>query len=290
MRTIDGVSGIPQLSLDEAWATLVDQSDLGHPLHPDAYRVAFADPEFLLRPDTRGIRLQLELLKPDLGLAAAGVTQTVVVYGSARVLAPEVAAERLEAAQRHGSADEIARAKQALKSSVYYAKAREFGRLVANFSRQQPEDRRLVICTGGGPGIMEAANRGAHDAGMPSVGLNIVLPREQRPNPYVTPELTFKFHYFALRKMHFLMRARAVVVFPGGFGTLDELLEVLTLVQTRKMKPMPIVLVGSRYWQRLLDFDLLVQEGTIARGDLELFSFVNEPADAWQMIRDFYQL
>jgi uncharacterized protein (TIGR00730 family) len=290
MRTTDGIGGAPQPSLDEAWAALVGQSDRGHALHPDAYRVAFADPEFLLRPETRGIRFQLELLKPELGLASAGIEQTVVVYGSARTLAPEVATERLEAAQVRGDAEAIARAQQALRASAYYAKARAFARTVADYSRQQPAEKRLFICTGGGPGIMEAANRGAHDAGMPSVGLNIVLPHEQRANPYVTPDLAFKFHYFALRKMHFLMRAQAVVAFPGGLGTLDELLEVLTLVQTHKMKPTPIVLFGSSYWRRILNFGALAEEHMIAPEDLKLFSVVDDVDHAWQVIRDFYQL
>ena len=172
----------------------------------------------------------------------------------------------------------------------YYAAAREFARIVAEHSlHQQPQDR-LFICTGGGPGVMEAANRGAHDVGVPSVGLNIGLPHEQQTNPYVTPYLAFKFHYFALRKMHFMMRAKALVAFPGGFGTLDELFEVLTLVQTRKVRRVPIVLFGKSYWSRLLNLEMLVEEGAIASEDLQLYQLVDEPAQAWKVIQQFYGL
>ena len=277
--------------LDEAWQALAARAANGHALKPDAYRVAFVDPEFLLRRETRGIRFQLELLKPDLGLQAAGIDHTVVVYGSARVLAPEVAAEQLKAAQAANDAAAIRRARRAVQHSRYYAQARAFARLVAeSCSAEKVAEHRLFICTGGGPGIMEAANRGAHDAGMPSVALNIVLPHEQHPNPYATPELTFKFHYVALRKMHFMLRAKAVVAFPGGFGTLDELFEVLTLVQTHKAQPMPVVLVGADYWSRLLDFDLLEDEHMIAPEDRELLTIVDDVDTAWRNIQDFYRM
>lgn len=259
-------------------------------LQPDAHRLAFNDHEFLLRPETRGIRFQLELLKPDLGLTAAGIHNTVVVYGSARTLPPDAAAAALATAEAGGNAAAIARARHAMDQSRYYAAARAFARQVAHYSRAQEPAGRFTICTGGGPGIMEAANRGAHDEGAPTVGLNIVLPHEQQSNPYVTPELSFKFHYFALRKMHFMMRAKAMVAFPGGFGTLDELFEVLTLIQTRKVKPVPVILFGRSYWDRVLHLDVLVEEGTIAPQDLELFSVVDTPDAAWQAIRRFYDL
>ena len=276
--------------LADAWAELQAHADRGEPLQPDSYRLAFADPEFLLRPETRGIRFQLELLKPELALTAAGVHSTVVVYGGARFVAPEIAQEQLAAAQASGDTQALALAERALRTSRYYQASRDFARIVATYSLRQPQEEKLFICTGGGPGVMEAANRGAADVDVPSVGLNIALPHEQSANPYVTPELTFKFHYFALRKMHFLMRARALVAFPGGFGTLDELFEVLTLVQTRKARPVPIVLFGRDYWSRLLNLDMLVDEGAIAPEDLALYEVVDTPEEAWEVIRAFYRL
>ena len=276
--------------LADAWAELQAHADRGEPLQPDSYRLAFADPEFLLRPETRGIRFQLELLKPELALTAAGVHSTVVVYGGARFVAPEIAQEQLAAAQASGDTQALALAERAVRTSRYYQVSRDFARIVATYSLRQPQEEKLFICTGGGPGVMEAANRGAADVDVPSVGLNIALPHEQSANPYVTPELTFKFHYFALRKMHFLMRARALVAFPGGFGTLDELFEVLTLVQTRKARPVPIVLFGRDYWSRLLNLDMLVDEGAIAPEDLALYEVVDTPEEAWEVIRAFYRL
>ena len=276
--------------LADAWAELQAHADRGEPLQPDSYRLAFADPEFLLRPETRGIRFQLELLKPELALTAAGVHSTVVVYGGARFVAPEIAQEQLAAAQASGDTQALALAERAVRTSRYYQASRDFARIVATYSLRQPQEEKLFICTGGGPGVMEAANRGAADVDVPSVGLNIALPHEQSANPYVTPELTFKFHYFALRKMHFLMRAQALVAFPGGFGTLDELFEVLTLVQTRKARPVPIVLFGRDYWSRLLNLDMLVDEGAIAPEDLALYEVVDTPEEAWEVIRAFYRL
>ncbi|HOB65691.1 TIGR00730 family Rossman fold protein [Ottowia sp.] len=290
MYSTEDIKESSRSPLADAWAELQAHADHGEPLQPDAYRLAFADPEFLLRRETRGIRFQLELLKPDLGLQAAGVHNTVVVYGGARFVAPDVAQARLVAAQAGGDTQAIALAERAARTARYYADAREFGRIVATYSLRQPQEEKLFICTGGGPGVMEAANRGAHDVGVPSVGLNIALPHEQQTNPYVTPRLAFKFHYFALRKMHFLMRARALVAFPGGFGTLDELFEVLTLVQTRKAQPVPIVLYGSDYWRRLLDLQVLVDEGAISPEDLDLYQIVDSPEDAWSVIRRFYGL
>ena len=290
MESTQDIKESSRAAVVDAWATLQAHARNGEPLSPDAYRLAFADPEFLLRPETRGIRFQLELLKPDLGLAAAGVNNTVVVYGSARVIAPDVAEAQLAAARATGDTVALGLAENAVRGARYYAAARAFARIVAEHSlHQQPADR-LFICTGGGPGVMEAANRGAHDVGVPSVGLNIGLPHEQQTNAYVTPYLAFKFHYFALRKMHFMMRAKALVAFPGGFGTLDELFEVLALVQTRKVRRVPIVLFGKRYWGRLLNLEVLGGEGAIAAEDLQLYQLVDEPQEAWTVIQQFYGL
>lgn len=276
--------------LADAWAELQNYSDQGNPLEADAYRLAFADPEFLLRRETRGIRFQLELLKPDMEQIAAGIENTIVVFGSARFPAPEDARSALQAARNQGDAQAIATAERNLRNAAYYEQARLFARLVAEHSAGRPVAERLYIATGGGPGIMEAANRGAHELGAATIGLNIALPHEQHANPYVTPSLSFKFHYFALRKMHFMMRAKALAAFPGGFGTLDELFEVITLVQTGKAKPVPIVLFGSDYWKRLINFDMLVEAGAIAPQDLNLFTYVDTPEDAWQAIKAFYDL
>ena len=257
---------------------------------PDSYRLAFSDPEFMARRETRGIRFQLEMLKPDIGQAEFGIDHTVVVYGSARFVAPDVAAQRLKDAQASGDAQRIKVAEQGVRNAHRYDQAREFAHLVAQHSLRQPKDQRIYICTGGGPGIMEAANRGAYEAGAPNVGLNILLPHEQSGNRYITPGLSFKFHYFALRKMHFMMRAKALVAFPGGFGTMDELFEVLTLVQTTKVKPVPIILFDSAFWKKLYNFDMLVEEGMISAKDLQLFHYVDEPAAAWDIIKKFYNL
>jgi uncharacterized protein (TIGR00730 family) len=262
----------------------------GNPLQADAYRLAFADPEFLLRRETRGLRMQLEMLKPELEMQKLGIENTVVVFGSARFPAPEDALKAQAAALASGDATAIAKAAQNVNNAKYYDLARQFSRLVAGYGARKPEKDRLYICTGGGPGIMEAANRGAHDIGALTVGLNIALPHEQNGNPYVSPSLNFKFHYFALRKMHFMMRAKALVAFPGGMGTLDELFEVLTLVQTRKVKPVPIVLFGTDYWKRLVNFDVMVEEGTISKEDLDLFTFTDDPQVAWATIKTFYKL
>jgi len=277
-------------TLADAWADLQAHADAGLSLQADAYRLAFSDPEFLLRRETRGIRMQLEMLKPDIDQSEQGIENTVVVFGSARFPSPEEAQTCLIDAQSLGNEKAIQLAKRKVRNSLYYGQAREFARLVAQFSQSCAAAEKLFIATGGGPGIMEAANRGAHDVGAPSVGLNIALPHEQGANPYVSPELSFKFHYFALRKMHFLMRAKALVAFPGGFGTLDELFEVMTLVQTRKAKPVPIVLFGVDFWKRLINMDLLIEEGTISPEDLDLFHYTDSPQDAWNTIKEFYQL
>ncbi len=290
METTENLKQATGSPLADAWAELQAHADRGEPLEPAAYRLAFADPEFMLRRETRGVRFQLELLKPDLELTEAGINHTIVVYGSARFVAPEVAAEGMKAAQASGDAKAIALAERATRTSVYYEQAREFGELVSRFGLAQAPAERLYICTGGGPGVMEAANRGAHEAGALSVGLNITLPHEQSGNRYITPNLSFKFHYFALRKMHFLMRAQALVVFPGGFGTLDELFEVLTLVQTRKVRRVPIVLVGQDFWTRLLNMEALLDDGTISPEDLQLLQIVDTPQAAWDIVRNFYEL
>ena len=295
--------------LAHAWAELQAHARDAAPLDSDAYRLAFADPEFLLRRETRGIRFQLEMLKPDLGQHEQGIESTVVVFGSARFPAPDQASAALEAAESNlaqlsrsaapgepaaldlkVAQDAMQVAQRHMRNAHYYDQARLFARLVAGHSNPRPLSEQLFICTGGGPGIMEAANRGAQEMGAPTVGLNIVLPHEQSGNPYVSPSLNFKFHYFALRKMHFMMRAKALVAFPGGFGTLDELFEVITLVQTGKAKPVPIILFGSDYWKRLIDFDVLVEEGAISPDDLKLFEYVDDPQVAWDAIRKFYQL
>ena len=287
---MDTPHDLDENSLAAAWAYLRAHSDAGMPLRPNAYRMAFADPEFMARRETRGIRIQLELLKPDVDQQEQGIDNTVVVFGSARFSSPETAQQLLEEARKSGDAGALKEAQRHMRNASYYDMARRFGHLVATQCAALPENERLYICTGGGPGIMEAANRGAHEAGALTVGLNIALPHEQQANPYVTPSLSFKFHYFAARKMHFMMRAKALVAFPGGFGTLDELFEVITLVQTRKAKPVPIVLFGSEYWRRLFNPDVMIEEGVISEQDLELFSYVDEPQAAWDVIRNFYDL
>ena len=287
---MENTQNLNEARLANAWADLQAHADLGNMLEADAYRLAFADPEFLLRRETRGMRIQLEMLKPDLDQAAQGVENTVVVFGSARFPSPEDANAALKAAKASGDAAQLSLAERHVRNAKHYDNARLFARLVAGYSARKPLKDRLFICTGGGPGIMEAANRGAFEMGAPTPGLNIALPHEQRANPYVTPSLSFKFHYFATRKMHFMMRAKALVAFPGGFGTLDELFEVITLVQTRKAKPVPIVLFGTDYWKRLINMDVLVEEGAISPEDLKLLHYTDDPQDAWETIRTFYNL
>ncbi len=276
--------------LADAWATLEAHSGAGNPLEADTSRLAFADPEFLLRRETRGIRFQLELLKPDLEQHEHGIENTVVVFGSARFRDQASADELLKTAEKSGDAAAIAKARVLQRNARYYEAAREFGGLVARYSADKTPEDQLFVCTGGGPGIMEAANRGSAEAGGKSVGLAIALPHEEKANPYVTPALNFKFHYFALRKMHFMMRAKALVAFPGGFGTLDELFETITLVQVKKSKPVPIILYGSDYWNRLFNPQVLVEEGAISEGDLNLFQYVDDAGAAWQAIKTFYKL
>jgi len=276
--------------LAEAWETLKAHYDNGDSLKPESNRLAFADPEFLLRRETRGLRMQMEMLKPDLAQIARGIEHTVVVFGSARFRSEEESHRALILARADGDAQQIAKAEVLVRNARYYEQSRALAHTITKFSEHKAADQKLFICTGGGPGIMEAANRGAQEAGGISVGLNIALPHEQSPNPHITPDLSFKFHYFALRKMHFMMRAKALVAFPGGFGTLDELFETLTLVQCKKAKPVPIVLFGSDYWKRLLHLDVLVDEGVISEDDLDLITYVDSVDDAWNFIRAFYEL
>lgn len=232
-----------------------------------AYRLAFADPDFLCRDELRPVRLQLELLKPQLEMDERGIESTVVLFGGARIREPGAEAKT-----------------ETLKEmSRYYAEAREFARLITLRS-VETGNREHVVVTGGGPGVMEAGNRGAEDAGGVSIGLNIVLPHEQVPNGYITPELCFNFHYFGIRKMHFLIRAEAIAVFPGGFGTMDELFETLTLIQTGRMEQVPVILFGEAFWRELVNFDMLVRAGTISPDDLGLFRFVETAAEALDVI------
>ena len=287
---MDGMLDPQDPRLSHAWDILKAQTQSGEALAPESNRLAFADPEFLLRRETRGIRFQLEMLKPDLAQQEHGIEHTVVVFGSARFQSQEKAQKALETAQVSGVAIDIKRAEALVRNAHFYEQARAFGHLIAQYSANKHNPNKLFICTGGGPGIMEAANRGASEAGGISVGLNIALPHEQTPNPYITPALSFKFHYFALRKMHFMMRAKALVAFPGGFGTMDELFETLTLVQCKKAKPVPIVLFGSDYWKKVFHPEMMLEEGMIAEEDLQLFRYVDTVDDAWEVIRAFYAL
>ena len=253
-----------------------------------AYRLAFQDKEFLLREELRPVRFQLELLKPEMLLEEQGIGSTLVIYGSARIPSPEKAQGVIDAAVDERS-QEIARRLAA--KAKYYEEARKLAYLASKSEFREVDGKRhFVVCSGGGPSIMEAANRGAQDAGKESIGLNIVLPHEQAPNTYVTPYLSFQFHYFALRKMHFLLRAKAVAVFPGGFGTFDEFFELLTLIQTGKMKPIPILLFGKDFWNRVIDFDALAEEGTISARDLDLITWCETAEEAWAAIAKFYEL
>ncbi len=254
---------------------------------PDsAYRLAYMDTEFLLRDELRPVRMQLELLKPEMVQDRMGIESTIVIFGSARVLPPEIAKKRLRDAEAGDDATALRLARGQLAMSRYYDEARDFAALVTTRSRSH--DTPIYVVTGGGPGIMEAGNRGAFEVGGKSIGMNIVLPHEQAPNPYITPELCFQFHYFALRKMHFLMRSIALVCFPGGFGTLDEMFEVMTLQQTGKVRRRPILLFGREFWTRLIDFDWLIETGMISPGDVNLFHFVESAEEAWAVLEREY--
>ncbi len=267
-------------------------SNLSKILQSPSYRVAYKDVEFLMRPEMRAARLELELLKPELYFQQNNIRSTIIVFGSARILEPSAARRQLEQAKQELAKTPkdpkrqraVAQAERLLERSRYYDTAREFARLVST-ACQDGSKCDYVIVTGGGPGIMEAANRGAHDVAAKSVGLNIRLPREQQPNPYITPDLCFQFHYFAMRKLHFLLRAKALVAFPGGFGTLDELFDALTLRQTGRMQAIPVILFGREYWERVIDFQFMADQGIIADADLDLLDFAETAAEAWAVIQ-----
>jgi uncharacterized protein (TIGR00730 family) len=264
-------------------------------LQSPSYRPAYKDIEFLSGPELRPTRMELELLKPELAFRQHDIRSTIVTFGSTRIVEPQAARDQLERA-RARLADTpkdprrkraVARAERLVAKSHYWEVAREFARLVST-TCQKDDLCDYVILTGAGPGIMEAANRGAHEAGAKSAGLNIHVPMEQLPNPYVTPELCFQFHYFAMRKLHFLLRAKALVVFPGGFGTIDELFDALTLRQTHRMQVIPIIIFGREYWEKAVNFQFLADEGTIDDEDLDLFRYAEGAEEAWDMIRRFH--
>lgn len=254
----------------------------------DSYKFAFDDEAFLARRETIGIRFELELLKPEILLNEHGIDHTITVFGSTRFVSYEHA---LDMEAKASSPEALLIARKAVLHSKYYESAREFGGIVAQYNATQTEGiNKLYICTGGGPGIMEAANRGAFEAGDETIGFNISLPREQHPNPYISPGLSFRFHYFALRKMHFMLRARAIVAFPGGFGSFDELFEVLTLMQTKKVSRFPVILVSKSFWTEMVNFKQMIEFGVIDQADLEGVHFVETAQEAWGIIRDWYSL
>jgi hypothetical protein len=273
------------------------QDSLNKITQSPSYRLAYEDIEFLNSPRLRAARMELEFLKPDFALDDFGIENTIVVFGSTRIVEPAEAGRRLDEARRQlaehaGDAMRqraVAQAERIVAKSCYYDIAREFAQLISRngYAEGKPH---FTVMTGGGPGIMEAANRGAADVGAKSVGLNIALPMEQEPNPFITPELCFQFRYFAIRKFHFVLRAMALVVLPGGFGTLDELFEVITLRQTGRMQHIPVILVGREYWERVIDFAFLADEGVIADEDLKLFEFADTAEVAWKIIREFHRL
>ena len=272
----------------KAEADTVKQQTSSPQTESEAYKLAFQDDEFLLRDDLRPVRFQLELLKPELLLDEANIASTFVMYGSARVPEPSKAQERLANAKTDW---EKKVAERLIAKSHLYDEARKLARKASTFPVDEDGKRHFVVCSGGGPSYMEAANRGACDEGKESIGLNIVLPHEQLPNEYITPDLSFQFHYFALRKMHFLLRARAVAVFPGGFGTFDEMFELLTLIQTGKVHPLPILVFGKEeFWDRVMNLEALAEEGTISPGDLDLITWVDTADEAWAAVKAHYDL
>ncbi len=273
------------------------QENLSKITHSPSYRLAYEDVDFLSGPRLRAARMELEFLKPDFALEDHGIKNTIVVFGSTRIVEPAEARRLLEQAKRQLAQlpDDatrkraVATAERIAAKSSYYDVAREFARLVSHDGDIEGKPH-FTVMTGGGPGIMEAANRGTQDIGAKSVGLNIALPLEQMPNPYITPELCFQFHYFAIRKFHFVLRAMALVVFPGGFGTIDEMFEVLTLRQTHRLQHIPVILVGREYWNQAINFQFLADEGVIADDDLRLLEFADTAEAAWQIIREFHKL
>ena len=282
----------PKSNAEDAHAAVRVEAIMAHP----SYRQADHDVDFLNQDETRTVRLQIDYLKPELILKQHGIKHTIVVFGSTRLAEPAAAQRevvRLKNALSANTNDaeilqQLHIAERIAARSHYYDVARELGKLIGN-SGSGPADCRVTLITGGGPGIMEAANRGTFDAGAKSIGLNITLPHEQFPNPYITPELCFRFHYFAIRKLHFLLRAKALIAFPGGFGTLDELFEALTLMQTNKVARIPVVLVGKEYWQELIKFDFLVSEGMVAAEDRDLFVYAETADQAWQHVLQWHQ-
>ena len=261
-----------------------------------AYILAYEDIDLLNRDELRPVRLMLEYFKPELILEKNNVKSTIVVFGGTRIICREDADRQLKEAQAELKkkpkdkmlARKVRTARSIAAKSKYYDEARKFAQIVSR-SGQTPISREYVVSTGGGPGVMEAANRGAHDVNAVSIGFNITLPMEQFPNPYITPEFCFKFHYFAIRKMHFMKRAKALVAFPGGFGTLDELFEALTLIQTNTVKPLPVILFGEKFWKNIINFDALVEEGTIDPEDVNIFKFAETAEEAWKIIMTFYK-
>lgn len=257
-----------------------------------SYRLAYMDTDLIVRDELRPVRLQLELMKPEIMFEEHGIEATIVVFGSTRIPDPAIAKEIMDKAFAEAgkyphdpaAAQSLKTAAKLVEKSAYYEEARRLAGIISENCRDS-EGCRPFIMTGGGPGIMEAANRGASDMGMKSIGLNIVLPHEQKPNDYITPELCFQFHYFAIRKMHFLIRARALVAFPGGFGTMDELFETLTLIQTKKIKPIPVLLFGKEFWRKAIGFDFLVEEGVISPENLNIFQYVETAEEAWEIIK-----
>ncbi len=279
-----------------------DRDSLAQLLDSPSYEIAFKDEQFILSDAARSIRIELEVSKPEWFFKQYGIRSTIIVFGSARFVDRETALARLQQAKNDAEKDPgeerfqnaLRKALQDVEMSKYYELAREFSLLVSQRNQCNPNVNHdgvydYVICTGGGPGIMEAGNRGAHEAGALSVGLNIKLPYEQRPNPYISPQLCFQFHYFATRKLHFLLRAKALVVFPGGFGTFDEMFEALTLRQTNKMQSLPVIIFGRDFWEKTINFNHLVETGVINREDLELFKYVDTPEEAWDIIQAFHR-
>lgn len=261
-----------------------------------AYKISYLDDDFIMEDYARPFRLQIELSKPEILLRKQRINSTIVVFGGTRIIdeaSAQAEVNKVERKLKSRPGDpELKRdlriAKSILAKSPYYEEAREFARLVSEES-QHNADCEYVVVTGGGPGIMEAANRGAYECGAKSIGMNITLPMEQHPNPYITPELCFQFHYFAIRKMHFLLRAKALVAFPGGYGTMDELFEALTLIQTHKVTPLPVILFGEKFWRNVVNFEHFVSEGTISPKDIELFVYADKAKDAWDYIRTYYE-
>ena len=262
----------------------------------NSYKLSYADQEFLLRDELRPLRLQLELLKPEILLTEQNIFFTVVVFGSTRIQELNKAKSQHEEAVKLAALNpsdttlqkKVEISQRLLEKSSYYDIAKEFSELICRNSEELFEHK-LIVVTGGGPGIMEAANRGSYESGAPTIGLNITIPQEQVPNKYITPELCFQFDYFALRKMHFLLRAKALAIFPGGFGTLDEFFETLTLMQTQKIKLMPVILFGEKYWSKIINFEAMVEEGVISDSDLSYFHIVESAQEGWDYIRNFYK-